>query len=106
FGPTGIVVGIAMASAIAYGIAFRLVHRKLSIHANVPWLPAVARYAVVILPSLVALAVLLSADVVLAKHFFSPKLAGEYAVVAAIGRAVYWAASGIAVVLFPKVTFA
>jgi hypothetical protein len=30
-------------------------------------------------------------------------MAGEYAAVAALGRAIYWAAAGIAVVLFPKV---
>jgi O-antigen/teichoic acid export membrane protein len=47
----------------------------------------------------------LSTDVLLVKHFFSSHAAGEYAAVAALGRAIFWGASGVAAVLFPKVVF-
>jgi O-antigen/teichoic acid export membrane protein len=46
-----------------------------------------------------------SADVLLVKHFFAPGLAGEYAAVVALSRALYYAATGVAIVLFPKVIF-
>ncbi len=59
----------------------------------------------VILPSTFSLSVLLSVDVLFVKHFFSSQLSGEYAAVAALGRAIFWGASGIAIVLFPKVIF-
>jgi hypothetical protein len=48
---------------------------------------------------------LLSADVLLVKHYFPTSAAGEYAAVAALGRAIFWGASGVAAVLFPKVVF-
>jgi O-antigen/teichoic acid export membrane protein len=57
----------------------------------------------VVVPSTLSLAVLLSADVLLVKHFFPTGAAGEYAAVAAVGRAIFWGATGIAMVLFPKV---
>src|SRR5437764_1118563 len=55
--------------------------------------------------STLALSVLLSADVLLVKHFFGGHEAGEYSAVAALGRAIFWGAAGVAAVLFPKVIF-
>ncbi len=57
------------------------------------------------MPSTLALAVLLSSDVLLVKHFFTSRAAGEYAAVAAIGRAIFWGATGVASVLFPKMIY-
>jgi O-antigen/teichoic acid export membrane protein len=56
-----------------------------------------------VVPSTLALGVLLSTDVLLVKHFFSTQLAGEYSAVAALGRALFWGATGVAAVLFPKI---
>jgi O-antigen/teichoic acid export membrane protein len=105
FGPVGVIAGVSVATIVAYVIALRLVHRKMSIHSPLPWLRPAISYLVVVLPSTLALALLLSSDVVLAKHYFSAGVAGEYAAVAAIGRAIFWGASGVAIVLFPKATF-
>jgi O-antigen/teichoic acid export membrane protein len=70
-----------------------------------PWhRPAIA-YLGILLPSTLALAVLLSSDVLLVKHFFAPGAAGEYAAVVALSRALYYAAAGVAIVLFPKVIY-
>jgi O-antigen/teichoic acid export membrane protein len=68
-----------------------------------PWLRPALAYLSIVVPSALCLAMLLSADVVLVKHYFSTQSAGEYSAVAAIGRAIFWGASGVAVVLFPKV---
>lgn len=105
FGPVGVVAGISFASVVAYAFAFHSVRRKLSTRTNLPWLKPAARYLAVVLPSTLALAMLLSSDVLLVKHYFPTDAAGNYSAVAAIGRAIFWGASGIAVVLFPKVTF-
>jgi O-antigen/teichoic acid export membrane protein len=43
--------------------------------------------------------------VLVVKAFFPSRAAGEYAAVAALGRAIFWGASGIAAVLFPKIVF-
>ncbi|PYQ63998.1 MAG: hypothetical protein DMF54_15390 [Acidobacteria bacterium] len=105
FGPLGVIAGISAATITAYAIALRMVRRKLSIHSSLPWLRPAAKYLAIALPSTLALAVLLSSDVLLVKHYFSTGAAGEYAAVAAIGRAIFWGASGVAIVLFPKVAF-
>jgi O-antigen/teichoic acid export membrane protein len=105
YGPLGIIAGISLATAVVYLVARGKLRRKLSTKTRLPWLRPAATYLAVIVPSTLALAVLLSADVLLVKHFFAGTIAGEYAAVAAIGRAIFWGATGVATVLFPKVIF-
>jgi O-antigen/teichoic acid export membrane protein len=103
WGPIGVIAGISMASAFTYFVALRMLRSKLRISPALPWLRPAAAYLSIVVPSALCLAMLLSADVVLVKHYFSTQSAGEYSAVAAIGRAIFWGASGVAVVLFPKV---
>jgi O-antigen/teichoic acid export membrane protein len=105
YGPLGIVAGISLGTAVIYLAAWRMLRRKLSIKPRLPWFQSAAAYLALILPSTLALAVLLSADVLLVKHFFASRQAGEYAAVAAMGRAIFWGATGVAGVLFPKIVF-
>jgi O-antigen/teichoic acid export membrane protein len=105
FGPFGIVLGISVASAITYLIAHALLRRKLAIRARTPWIRSALAYLGILLPSTLALALLLSADVLLVKHFFPPRAAGEYAAAVALSRALYYGAAGVSIVLFPKVVF-
>jgi O-antigen/teichoic acid export membrane protein len=105
FGPLGVIAGISLATIAVYLVALRLLRRRLSIKPNLPWWRPAARYLAVVLPSTLSMAVLLSADVLLVKHYFSTHAAGEYAAVAAVGRAIFWGATGVAAVLFPKVVF-
>jgi O-antigen/teichoic acid export membrane protein len=105
FGPVGIIAGISLATATIYGTALWVLRRKLSIRLRLTWWRPAAAYLAVILPSTVALAVLLSSDVLLVKRFFPDQLAGEYSSVAALGRAIFWGATGVASVLFPKIIF-
>jgi O-antigen/teichoic acid export membrane protein len=104
-GPLGIVAGISIATAAVYLGALVMLRRKLSIKPRWPWWRPAISYLAVIVPSTLALAVLLSADVLLVKHYFPSRAAGEYAAVAALGRAIFWGASGVAAVLFPKFVF-
>ena len=105
FGPLGVIAGISLATVAVYLLALRMVRRKLSVKPNLAWWRPAATYLAVILPSTLALAVLLSSDVLLVKQYFPTRDAGDYAAVAAIGRAIFWGASGVAIVLFPKVAF-
>jgi O-antigen/teichoic acid export membrane protein len=102
-GPLGVILGVTAATIVVYLVALRLLRRRLAIRSNLPWWRPSASYLAVVLPSTLSLAVLLSADVFLVKHFFPDRTAGEYAAVAALGRAIFWGASGVAAVLFPKV---
>jgi len=105
WGPLGIIVGISLAGAAVYFVALGMLHHKLAMWPTASWWRPAAAYLTVVLPSTLALGVLFSADVLLVKHFFPTRLAGEYAAVAALGRAIFWGASGVATVLFPKVVF-
>jgi glycosyltransferase involved in cell wall biosynthesis len=102
-GSLGIVAGISLGAAVAYVIAHRMLLRELSWRGSISWWRPAMSYLAVILPSTLALSVLLSADVLFVKHWFPKSIAGEYAAVAALGRAIFWVSSGIAAVLFPKV---
>ena len=75
FGPLGVIAGISVATIIVYAIAVRMVRRKLSIHASLPWLRPAGMYLAIVLPSTLALAVLLSSDVLLVKHYFPTRAA-------------------------------
>jgi O-antigen/teichoic acid export membrane protein len=105
WGPLGIIAGISLATAITYLVALAMLRRKLSIRARLAWWRPAGTYLAVVLPSTLCLGVLLSTDVLLVKHYFPTHAAGEYAAVAALGRAIFWGASGVAAVLFPKVVF-
>jgi O-antigen/teichoic acid export membrane protein len=105
WGPIGVIAGISVASVAAYFVAVFLLRQKAPTAPAKDWLRPALAYLAVIVPSTLALAVLLSADVLIVKHFFPTRAAGEYSAVAALGRAIFWGASGVAAVLFPKVIF-
>jgi O-antigen/teichoic acid export membrane protein len=105
WGPAGIIAGISVASVAVYFVALGLLRHEVATTPVVDWLRPGLAYLAVIVPSTLALAVLLSADVLIVKHFFPTRAAGEYSAVAALGRAIFWGASGVAAVLFPKVIF-
>lgn len=104
-GPLGVIAGISVATVASYLVALTLLRRRLTVTPAVSWWRPAVRYLAVVLPSTLSLAVLLSADVLVVKHFFPSRDAGEYAAVAALGRAIFWGAVGVAAVLFPKVVF-
>jgi len=104
-GPVGVIAGISAATIATYAAVMWLLRPELSIKVDVDWWQPAMRYLAIVIPSSVALAVLVSADVLLVKHFFPSQAAGEYSAVAALGRAIFWGASGVAWVAFPKVVF-
>jgi O-antigen/teichoic acid export membrane protein len=59
-----------------------------------------AKYAVPVFSSLIGIALLLSFDVILAKHYFSPQLAGAYGAISILGRVIYFATVPLVNVLF------
>jgi O-antigen/teichoic acid export membrane protein len=105
WGPVGVIAGISLASATAYFVALGLVRRKDAFTPVKDWWRPARAYLAIVIPSTLSLAVLFSADVLIVKHYFPTRAAGEYAAVAALGRAIFWGASGVAAVLFPKVIF-
>ncbi len=103
WGPLGIILGVSTASAVTYVVALRMLRTRLRIRPRYPWFRSAASYLAIVIPSALCLAILLSTDVLVVKHYFPIRTAGEYSAVAALGRAVFWGASGVAAVLFPKI---
>jgi len=103
WGPAGIIAGISLASALVYLTALSILRSKMTTTAALSWWRPALKYLAVIVPSTLSLSALLSADVLIVKHYFPTQAAGEYSAVAALGRAIFWGASGVAAVLFPKV---
>jgi O-antigen/teichoic acid export membrane protein len=104
-GPTGVILGISIGTALIYFIALWLVRTKLTATTTAAWFRPALGYLTLILPSTLAIGILFSADVLVVKHAFPVRTAGEYSAVAALGRAVFWGAVGVATVLFPKAAF-
>jgi O-antigen/teichoic acid export membrane protein len=102
-GILGALVGFAVGNILIYLLALKTVRGSTSPpRPTGTELRAVLRSLAIILPGSLALAVLLSADVILVKHLFNAGDAGRYAAVAALGRAIFWGSNGIGMVLFPK----
>ncbi len=102
-GGIGVLWGLSLASALTYALTIALIRKRLVGQADHPNWAGAFRYLSVIVPSTLLVGILLSTDLVLVKHLFSGQVAGEYAAVAALGRAIFWGAASIAAVLFPKV---
>ncbi len=102
------VEGAVLATAAALGCA-ALAHTRLLrvLPATVPTgrAPlASARNGVLTLTCLVLLAVLLSADVIAARHGMGPHASGVYAATSLAGKIVFFATSGLTWVLFPMLS--
>lgn len=65
-------------------------------------LPRLWRPALKIFPALFAFSILLTADVLLARHLFAPSLSSPYARAAVIARMILWLPLPVAQALFPK----
>ena len=104
-GPVGVIVGVSGAAALIYAIGLLLLRQELRARPRLSWWRQSSPYLMIVVPSTLALAALLNTDILFVKHFFPSSDAGRYAAVAALGRAIFWASSGVATVLFPKVVF-
>jgi O-antigen/teichoic acid export membrane protein len=105
WGPFGVIAGLSLASAAAYFLALGLLRGNRRLTTAPDWWRPAVTYLAIVVPSTMSLAVLFGSDVLIVKHYFPILAAGEYASVAALGRAIFWGASGVAAVLFPKVIF-
>jgi O-antigen/teichoic acid export membrane protein len=104
-GSLGVILGISLAAAVVYAVARSRLSKKFDVKSRFPWWRPAAKYLIVVLPSTLALSAFLSTDVLMVKYYFPTGDAGKYAAVAAAGRAIFWGASGVAAVLFPKLAF-
>jgi len=105
FGALGVVAGVTLASTAVYFVALARLRSRLTVSVKAFDWTTIADNLFILVPSTVALGVLLSADVLIVKLTFPKEIAGQFAAIAAVGRAIFWGASGVSAVLFPKIVF-
>lgn len=113
FRTLGAVAGIIVAQAIALAYLTRRVRSRGSTYQlglniwgwpNLNLVKSELRYGALVLVVLLVATLLYSSDVVVIKHYFSPRQAGTYAGIESIGRIIFFATASIAGVLFPSVS--
>lgn len=102
---TGAIGGIIIGALIAYGHSFfPLWHFWRERHAPEQAATVTARelfrYSGPVFVSLLGLAMLYSTDVILAKHFLTPELAGYYGGLSIVGRIIFFLSAPISAVMF------
>lgn len=61
-------------------------------------------FIISVIVSLIAMSILLSIDVMLVKHFFSPEFAGQYSGVSTVARIIFYASAPLVAVMLPAIT--
>ncbi len=103
-GSVGAVFGVVMGPALAYGHSLVLLRAQGSGAADERFGYAeVGRYALPTAAGVIGVTFLFNADVVLAKHYLQPTMAGIYAAGSVLARVVYFLGVTIAGVMFPEV---
>jgi len=105
FSVFGAVVGVVLASALAYFYSVWFIVRHLKKEVVEPYrLNAFLRYSFPVLVQAFAFTSLFTVDVILVKHFLSPFEAGIYAALSTLGKIIFFAASPISATMFPIVS--
>jgi O-antigen/teichoic acid export membrane protein len=103
-GAVGAVFGVVMGPALAYAHSLVLLRAQKGGTTGVGFGYAeVGRYALPAAAGVIGVTFLFNADVVLAKHYLAPELAGIYAAGSVLARVVYFLGVTIAGVMFPEV---
>jgi O-antigen/teichoic acid export membrane protein len=103
-GAAGALCGHAASTGVVAVVAFLGVRHVLGGGWEPPArIPSFYRYCLQYALAYVGYAILMNADVVLAKHFFAADEAGRYAVAAMVGRIILFLPQPIVTAMFPKV---
>lgn len=104
----GAVSGFFLSVFVGYLLVFFPIARylksgrpnKLSIHSLHK---KIYSYALPVFLSTIGVTLFIAIDIILVKHFFHPKIAGQYAAISIMCRSIFYAVSPIALVMFPLV---
>lgn len=92
----------------AYIIAFLPLYKYLSKNGNEDisiknLYNKLSSYAIPVFLSTIGMTVLISADIILIKHYFSSPIASHYSALSLMGRSIFYAVSPITLVMFPLI---
>ena len=97
----GAVLSILLGSFIALILSFIPLRKTLSEKSKSANFSGIYQYSSPIVFSILAILLMQSLDVILAKRFFSPEIAGQYAVANLIGKMIFFGTLAISKSMFP-----
>src|SRR3989344_2515623 len=97
----GAVLSILLGSFIALILSFIPLRKTLSEKSKSANFSGIYQYSSPIVFSILAILLMQSLDVILAKRFFSPEVAGQYAVANLIGKMIFFGTLAISKSMFP-----
>lgn len=106
YGIVGGVAGVSVSNIITFLVLFLVLREYYRPSEKKPDLDELRAYARFTLIVTFFMAVLSQADVIFAKHYLSSEDAGLYASISVLGRIIFFSASGVGIVIFPKIAHA
>jgi len=106
YGVIGGVAGTTVSNIIVFTVLFLILKQYYVASEKTPDYQELRSYATFTLTVTFFMTVLTQVDVIFAKHYLSLQDAGLYASISVLGRIIFFSASGIGMVLFPKLSHA
>lgn len=97
----GAMWGVLIGAAFAFLIGFFMVKDVLKGKRRSADFKGVYRYNLPMLISIISIVLMYSLDIILAKAFFSPRIAGQYAFVSLIGKTILFVSLAVGKTMFP-----
>lgn len=106
YGVFGAVAGFTIGNVVTFVVLFYLLRNYFKKSVEKQDYTELMSYGSFALPLLLFSSILMNADMIFAKHFLSELDAGIYASLSVLGRIVLYSASGLGMVVFPKISHA
>ncbi len=101
FGVIGAVMGYVASFFISLGVSFFFIKDILKEKSRNGNISGIYNYSFPVLATLAGITLLYSIDLIIAKRFFPDDIAGKYAAIAMLGKAIFFATSPISLAAFP-----
>ncbi|ASJ16054.1 capsular biosynthesis protein [Thermococcus chitonophagus] len=102
YGVLGGIFGILLANVGALIITLAFLKDILGWKSEKVDVPEILSYGTFTFLVLLAYTVMWNLDVIMAKHYFSPTVAGEYSALSVLGKIILFAPGAVGMVIFPK----
>lgn len=107
----GVMAALVIAALLAYGYGILQIRKKITNGkpdgTRVPWKEIFAgkeRYIGLTFATTLLLAVFVNIDLIMAKHYLAPAIAGQYAALSVLGKIITYGTGAFLTVLFPMVS--
>ncbi len=104
FGVYGAMGGVILGGILAFVFSFFSLKDVLKVKSKKADTAGIYNYAIPTLISMACIMIFFSLDIILAKAFFSEEIAGQYAAISNLGKAIFLGTWGVSRAMFPIVS--